>query len=331
MAADGRSESERVGRARAGDHGAFRALVEPYQRELHGHCYRMTGSHDDADDLVQETLFRAWRGLGTYVSRGSFRGWLYRIATNTTLNLIDSAPRRREMINSAGEPPWLQPYPPTEGDRDPADFVEQLETVGLAFVVAFQNLPGRQRSALLLCDVLGFSPAEAAEILDCSVPAANSVLQRARSTMATVLPVASPAPSEEQRRYVDRFVDAWRAADTDALLGLLQDTVHLTMPPHALEWFGSAGVLDVLMEIAPDRDPSLLRFLGTRANGEQGFATYVRVPGTDSFARHCVMFFGSATVAVGKITGFTEDRVFDILNLPMTVDISSSGGDGAPA
>ena len=222
----------------------------------------------------------------------------------------------------AGEPPWLQPYPPSGGPSDVEKSVEQWETIGLAFVVALQNLPGRQRSALLLCDVLGFSPAEAGAVLDCSLPAVNSLLQRARSTLARLQPVEAPAPnSRDQEVLAERFVKAWRAADTQALLKLLHDTVHITMPPHALEWSGSAEVLDVLLAIAPDRNPDLLRFVPTEANCEYGFATYVYAPAAGRFERHCVIFFGPATVAIAKITGFTEDRIFELLSLPTTVEL----------
>lgn len=208
MSTDEDKHREHLQQARIGSHRAFRALVEPYQRDLQRHCYRMTGSLDDADDLVQETLFRAWRGLGTYVSKGSFRAWLYRIATNSTLNLLNSASRKREVCNSAGEPAWLQPYPPSRARSDLGDAVEQLEMLGFAFVVALQNLPGRQRSALLLCDVLGFSPGEAAEVLGCTTAAANSVLQRARATMANLHPIAPPAVNNEEQSVLSIALSA---------------------------------------------------------------------------------------------------------------------------
>jgi RNA polymerase sigma-70 factor (ECF subfamily) len=327
MEPEGRLELERLRQARIGSHSAFRALVEPYQAELQRHCYRMTGSLDDADDLVQETLFRAWRALGSYVSRGSFRAWLYRIATNRTLDLVKSAPYRNEIVNSAGEPAWLQPYPAPYGMDDTSDAVERLETIGFAFVVALQRLPGRQRSALLLCDVLGFTPSEAAESLSCSVTATNSMLQRARATMADTHPVDRLAPkNQEQKQLVDRFVEAWSHADTEAMVSLLDEAVHITMPPQALEWAGNIAVVEMLMDIAPSGDPALLRFLPTEANGEHGFATYVRAPDSARFEQHCIMFFGTATPVATKITGFTEDRIFDLLDLPTTVGPDKTTG-----
>ena len=320
MTTDERVHAENLAKPRAGSHRAFRTLVEPHQAELHRHWYRMTGSLDDAEDLVQETLFRAWRGLGRYVSRGSFRAWLYRIATNRTLDLIGSAPRRREIVNSAGEPSWLQPYP-TQGEDETGDAVIELEAIGLAFVVAVQHLPGRQRSALLLCDVLGFSAAEAAQILDTSVPARNSLLQRARATMTKIQPLTDVvAPEGDQMLLVERFQAAWAAGDSDALLVLLTESAHLTMPPYQLEFIGRTDVVDLLLDAERFADHTLIEFVPVSASGERGFATYIREPGSAVATRHCVMLFSRAAGTVSKITGFTEDRVFDLLDLPATVE-----------
>jgi RNA polymerase sigma-70 factor, ECF subfamily len=318
--ADERFDPENLKKARIGSHEAFQALVEPYQAELKRHCYRMTGSFDDADDIVQETLFRAWRGLGAYVSRGSFRAWLYRIATNRTLDLLGSAHRRREVVNDAGEPPWLQPYP-TSGLDETGDAVTELETVGLAFVVALQNLPGRQRAALLLCDVLGFTTAEASDILDTTVPATNSLLQRARATISRI-ELANPfaAADEDQQALVDRFTRAWSAGDTDAMLALLDESAHLTMPPHELEFFGKAAVVELLLDEIRFADRRYVEFVPVAANGEYGFATYIHDPGGTVAKRHCVMLFGDATDSATKITGFTEDRIFDLLDLPTEIE-----------
>lgn len=266
-----------------------------------------------------ETLRRAWRGLGAYVSRGSFRAWLYRIATNRTLDLLGSAPRRREVINAAGEPPWLQPYP-ASGLDETGDAAIQLETVGLAFVVALQNLPGRQRAALL-CDVLGFSPRETADVLATTVAASNSLLQRARAAIALVQPSAPfKASDAEQQSLVDRFVTAWSAGDTDAMVALLDDTAHLTMPPHELEFVGATDIVDLLLDEARFADRRNVRFVSAAAGGERGFATYIHQPGGGPAERHCVMLFGGTTRAVTKITGFTTDRIFELLDLPMTIE-----------
>ncbi|MFV1999025.1 MAG: RNA polymerase subunit sigma-70 [Acidimicrobiia bacterium] len=320
MPDDGRFDAENLRKARIGSHQAFRALVEPYQAELKRHCYRMTGSFDDADDIVQETLFRAWRGLGAYVSHGSFRAWLYRIATNRTLDVLGSAYRRREVVNAAGEPSWLQPYP-TTGFDETGDAVTELETVGLAFVVALQNLPGRQRAALLLCDVLGFTPAEAADVLDTTVPATNSLLQRARTTMGRFEP-SNPfaVADEDQQALVDRFTKAWSAGDTDAMLALLDESAHLTMPPHELEFFGRTDIVELLLDEIRFADRRNVEFVTVTANGEHGLATYIHEPGGSTATRHCVMLFGAGTDTATKITGFTEDRIFDLLDLPTEIE-----------
>lgn len=274
----------------------------------------MTGSVDDADDIVQETLFRAWRGLGSYVSRGSFRAWLYRIATNRTLDLIGSAPRRHEVVNSAGEPSWLQPFP-TEGVDD--EMIE-LEAIGLAFVVALQKLPARQRAALLLCDVLGFTAVETAELLSSSVAATNSLLQRARATLEKIRPPkASPPADASQKALVDRFVAAWQKGDTEGMLALLDDSAHLTMPPHEIEFLGPRAIVDLLLDVERFAHHTLVEFMSIRANGEHGIATFTRTEDGGHAGRHCIMLFAPTAGGVSKITGFTEDPVFNLFDLPM--------------
>ena len=308
-----RTEAEYLQQARIGSHRAFRTLVEPYRAELQRHCYRMTGSLDDADDLVQETLFRAWRGLGAYVSRGSFRAWLYRIATNRTLDLLESATRRYEVVNSADEPPWLQPYP-TEGVDD---VLIDLETIGLAFIVALQNLPARQRAAVLLCDVLGFTSAEAADLIDTTTPAVNSLLQRARTSLEKSRPLDPKPTGDAQKALVGRFVAAWRSGDASRMLALLSDRAHLTMPPHAMEFHGPGAIVDLLLDVKRFAHYSAVDFVPLQANGEHGVATFIRSPEGGASERHCIMFFGRATRAASKITGFTEGRVFELFDLPM--------------
>ena len=304
MTGDWTEDADNLRKARVGSHDAFRALVQPYEPELKRHCYRMTGSYDDADDLVQETLFRAWRALGTYVSHGSVRAWLYRIATNRTLDLIGSAPRRREVINSAGEPSWLQPFP--HGEDTTGDAVTDLDTVGLAFIVALQQLTGRQRAALLLCDVLGFAPAEAADTLSTTVAATNSLLQRARTKLAAADATERIDTSDaDQQALVDEFVTAWRDADTVRLIALLDPDAHLTMPPHQLEFRGADAIVELLLDPQRFAPHHQVRFEPTRANGEAGIATYIIAPDSDHAVRHCIMLFGRAVDDVNKITGFT--------------------------
>jgi RNA polymerase sigma-70 factor (ECF subfamily) len=238
-------------RARAGDEDAFRELTDPYRREVELHCYRIVGSLQDAEDLLQETLLAAWRGLGHFEERASLRGWLYRIATNRCLNMLRDRRRRPREVPPMGEPPeptrradpiWLEPYPDVllDGVADispaPEARYELREAVGLAFVAALQHLPPRQRAALVLRDVLGFHGAEVADMLESSEASVKAALQRARATLETRLPAGAreraPLPSSaRERELVGRFVDAAERGDIDGIVSLLTGDAWLTMPP----------------------------------------------------------------------------------------------------
>jgi len=240
-------------RARTGDETAFQELVAPYLPGLHAHCYRLLASAHDADDALQEALIGAWRGIGGFEGRSSLRGWLHRIATNAALRISVKRPKRQLSLDVApaltdpyalGEPldgpVWVEPYPAERVDAlsiDPARAYELRETVELAFVAALQHLPASQRAVLLLRDVLAFSASETAEILDLSVAAVNSQLQRARANLAGRLPDRSQQAvrlelgAEAERRLVTGLVTAWEARDVDAFVALLIDDVRLSMPP----------------------------------------------------------------------------------------------------
>ncbi len=212
------------------DATAFRALVEPYRRTLEVHCYRMLGSVHDAEDAAQETLLRAWRSLDRFEGRSSVNTWLYRIATNVCLDELERRPKRAE--------PVVEPYPDERLDEaegplaDPAARYAAREGMELAFLTAIQWLPGRQRAVLILRDVLGWSAAEVAGLLDTSPAAANSALQRARATIEGELGVRPVAPARAgERELLRRYVDAWEQADIAALVALLRDDAVITMPP----------------------------------------------------------------------------------------------------
>jgi RNA polymerase sigma-70 factor (ECF subfamily) len=271
-------------RARAGDGEAFRALVEPYRRELHVHCYRMLGSLQDAEDALQDTLLAAWQGLGGYEGRAGLRTWLYRVATSRCLNALRSASRRPAKAWSLpevdppeptrlGEVPWLEPYPDA---LLPEAQYEQTEAISLAFVTVLQALPPRQRAVLILRDVLGYHADEVADLLDTTLPSVNSALKRARETMQGRLPDREPPPapdSPEEQALVAGLTQAYAAGDVDAIVALLTDDVRLAMPPVPLEYEGREAVarfFALLMDRCRRYD-----LVPTRANGQLAFGMYL--------------------------------------------------------
>jgi RNA polymerase sigma-70 factor (ECF subfamily) len=288
-----------LSRAQAGDGEAFRALTEPYRRELQVHCYRMLGSFQDAEDALQDTLLAAWRGLRGFDGRASLRTWLYRIATNRCLSALRSASRRpaKEWDIPGVEPPeptrlgevvWLEPYPDAllEGAINlplgPEARYEQTESISLAFVTALQILPPRQLAVLILRDVLGFHANEVADMLDTTVESVKSALKRARASLqsrrVTVAdrepPPAADTPAEDA--IVAKFVSAYESADIEALVALLTDDVFVSMPPLPLEYEGH----DIVTRFCTDIFGAGRRFdlVPTRANGQPAFGTYLRAP-----------------------------------------------------
>lgn len=277
------------------DEQAFADLVAPYRRELRLHCYRMLGSVTDADDLLQETLVAAWRGLDSFAGRSSLRAWLYAIATNRCLNAIRDAKRRPLPApvppftppepSRRGEVTWLQPYPdawlggPADGAPGPADRFAARETVRLAFIAALQRLPPRQTAAVILCDVLGFSPAEAAAMLETTPVTVKGLLQRARASLRRARAADAdtpPAPgSAAEADLAQRFADAYSADDVGALVALLTDDAWLAMPPATHEYHGPAAVAAFLRASAAGRAGQRLRLRPTRANAQPAFACYL--------------------------------------------------------
>jgi RNA polymerase sigma-70 factor (TIGR02960 family) len=327
-----------LSRARLGDEDAFRALTDPYRRELHVHCYRIMGSVQDAEDMVQETLLAAWRGLEGYEERDSLRAWLYRIATNRCLNALrDSRRRRREPAplpfevpepTRTGKPLWLEPYPDAllegiaETSPGPEARYEMKEAVTLAFVAALQRLPPRQRAVLVLRDVLGFSAAEVADMLESSEVSVNSALQRARAALEAGLhadPERAHLPrSPRERELAGRFADAVESGDVDGMVSLLTEDALLTMPPLPLSYEGREAIAAFLSSREKSRGTPL-RVVPTRANTQPAFGCYT--PDAEAgIARPAGLFVLTlAGDAVAAITWFAGTELFERFGLPGTL------------
>ncbi|MGW7681014.1 RNA polymerase subunit sigma-70 [Kribbella sp. NPDC054772] len=274
----------------AGDETAFADLAGQHRRELHVHCYRMLASFDDAEDAVQETLLRAWRSRDQYDGRTYFRAWLYRIATNVCLDVTRRHARRAASSGSPGDMVWLQPYPDRLLDEiapptdQPDAVVVDRETIELTFLIALQELPARQRAALIARDVLGWSAADTAGLLDTSVAAANSALQRARATMQQRLPArrsewTAPQPTPEEREVLARFIDAHERCDTAAAIAIAAEDLRISMPPDRMSFAGLPACLPLFERgLGPDRDGEW-RLVPTSANRLPAAASYLLKPG----------------------------------------------------
>jgi RNA polymerase sigma-70 factor (ECF subfamily) len=293
--------------ARAGDGEAFRELVDPHRRELQAHCYRILGSVQDAEDVLQEALLAAWRSIGRFDGR-SLRAWLYRITTNHCLNYLRGEARRpqpgRPEQGWSGDPWWLEPYP---GDLDdltpgPESRYDARESIALSFVAGLQQLPPQQRAVLVLRDVLGFSAAETAGILGTTATAVNSALVRARAALPSDLsPQEVPIPTEPaEAAVVERFVSAFQRFDLPELVALLTDDARLTMPPEPACHRGPEPIARFLLEIHQGQE---LRFLPTRANGQPAVVLYLPDPHAPVW-RFCGLIV--FTLRGGKVRGLTK-------------------------
>ncbi|MGZ6295190.1 MAG: sigma-70 family RNA polymerase sigma factor [Candidatus Limnocylindrales bacterium] len=290
-------QEELLAAARASDEAAFQRLVEPLRRELHAHCYRMLSSVHDADDALQDALLRAWRGLGKFEGRSSVRPWLYKIATNTCLDVIARRPKRVLPIDygpaadpheGPGEPlvesVWVEPYPDNklgleDGYAAPEARYEQRESVELAFIAALQHLPANQRAVLILRDVLGYSAKEAAETLDTTTASANSALQRARASVEERTPEQSQQATlralgdDGLSEVVDRYVDAWEQGDVDTVVEMLTEDAAFAMPPLGT-WFRGREAIRVFLEGWPLSGLWRWRQIQVRSNGQVALAFY---------------------------------------------------------
>ncbi|MFJ9317407.1 RNA polymerase subunit sigma-70 [Pimelobacter simplex] len=307
------------------DDPGFAEQVEPFRGELVAHCYRMLGSVQDAEDVVQETYLRAWRARDRYdEQRASLRTWLYRIATNASLTALRGQGRRalpsglvpeRDPRSpfERGEVPWLQPIADAR--------VPGADRAGLrlAFVAALQHLSARQRAVLILRDVLDFSAVETAEILGTTVVAVNSALLRARTSVAPADEERLREPAErEQRAWVEQYTTAFAAADVDAITRLLAADVVMEMPP-MLNWFTGPDSYAVFMRWVFEVNGTDWRTVPVHANGQPGFAAYVRRDGRGQYHRHSLQVLALSTHGVVRNSVFVEDDVLDTFGLPSTV------------
>ena len=322
------------------DRHAFQRLAEPYRRELLVHCYRMVGAHGDAEDLVQETFLRAWRGLERFEGRATLRAWLYRIATNACLNALASSRARRVLPEALGPPSdgpprsapptdvaWLEPYPDAaleglaDGAPGPEARYELRESVQLAFVAAIQQLSPRQRAVLLLRDVLGWSAAETARLLDASAAAANSALQRARTRLAQQFPAGRPPvmspPDDRQLALLERYMRAWENADLDRFVALLREDAVLSMPPRP-EWYrGRAAIRAFFAWAWQAAGGGPFRIVPAAANRQPGFALYHPTPaGNAAYEAHSIWVLTLEGDAIVNLTGFLDQRLFAAFGLP---------------
>jgi RNA polymerase sigma-70 factor (ECF subfamily) len=306
--------------AAAGDEQAFVQLTAPLRRRLHAHCYRMLGSVHDADDALQETMLRAWRGIGRFEPRAELSSWCYRIATNVCLRMIEQRGRQEAAAVDA----YLQPYPDALLEpTTPADEAERRETIGLAFVTAMQLLPPRQRAALVLRDVLGWSARETADLLGLSVAATNSALQRARERLererreGTLARVHRPANERAEATLMQRFVEAWEAVDMERLTALLTGDALMTMPPEVMRFDGPAAIGGFFSTVPMDGHLDKIRLRPARSNGQPALAAYVQEEAGEPSRAYGIMVFAVDGDRIAGITGFAGyPELFPLFGLP---------------
>lgn len=334
------SSRDEVGTAASAsaDDAAFRELVEAHRADLHAHCYRMLGSLHDADDALQDTLLRAWRGLPHFRRESSLRTWLYRIATNVCLDAVARRPKRVLPIDygppvtpgaGPGEPVtrsvWIDPFPDAvlavpDGRAGPEARYERREALELAFVAALQHLPPRQRTVLLLRDVLGFSAKEAADVLDTSVPSVNGALRRARAAVDERVPERSQQVTlralgdRRLRELVERFADAFERGDVGAILAMLTEDATFAMPPYP-DWYqGREAIRESWL--MPEGPPPRLRYAHARANGQVALGTYLINPETDDYLPLALDVLEWREDLICGVVAFRMPAVFSRFGLP---------------
>jgi len=334
-------ERELLEAARNGGRDGFGRLVEPYRHELRAHCYRMLGSYADAEDALQETLLRAWRGLPRFEGRSSVRSWLYRIATNTCLRAIERRPKRvlpidygtaadphDGLADPVNDPVWLEPYPDTnlgvQGLAGPDARYELREGVELAFIAALQHLPARQRAVLILRDVLGFSARETAAALETTPVSVDSALQRAHKTVDERLPTQTQQQTlrlitdDELSGLVERYVAAWERNDVDAIVAMLAEDARIAMPPLP-GWYSGRGQIATFLRLYPLSEINRWRLLPTSANGQPALAGYLWDEEAEAFRPNCLTVLTLRRNQIEEITAFLAPDQFQRFDLPASI------------
>ncbi|MEO8609355.1 MAG: sigma-70 family RNA polymerase sigma factor [Chloroflexota bacterium] len=336
MQTSSQTEITQLAAARSGDSGQFAELAEPYRRELRAYCYRLLGSLEDAEDLVQETMLRAWRRLETFEGRASFRAWLYKIATNACLDALEKASRRGLPITSlaptnpqdalppaSSEPLWLDPFPDDWLDDttpSPEARYTLQESVTLAFLTALQVLPPHQRTVLVLRDVLDWQASEVADFLDMTVSAVNSALHRARSTLSKQQMVSPKFKTiidddNETRALLERYVRAWEEVDVAALVALLKEDATFSMPPFPA-WFHTREAIAAFFTTSVFAQAIPCRLLPIHVNGQPGFANYQYNGAANHYQAHSIHVLVLDGEGIASLTAFLDPTLFTYFGLP---------------
>jgi RNA polymerase sigma-70 factor (TIGR02960 family) len=311
------------------DEATFAEVVERHRRELHVHCYRLLGSFEEAEDALQEAFLRAWRGREALDGDSQLRAWLYKIATNVCLDALRRSKRQVPVLHSKAEVPWLQPYPDQLLDEiaptaeQPDAVVVARETIELTFIALIQLLPARQRAVVILRDVLDWSAAETAALLDISVASANSALQRGRETLRSELPERpsereAPELSEDEQRLLAGFIATHESGDAAAAAALMREDIRVTMPPQPMVYDGRAS-LAPLFEIAfGPEGMGDWRLVPTRANRQPAAASYLRKPGETEWRAFKFDILRCEDGGIAEITTF-DATLFERFGLPLTL------------
>jgi RNA polymerase sigma-70 factor (ECF subfamily) len=337
------TEEDLLDAARRGDEGAFSRLTAAHRQALHAHCYRMLASVQDAEDALQEALFSAWRALPRFEGRSSFKSWLYRIATNACLKMIERRPRRVLPVDygSAADPHdplaqplvesiWVEPYPYTAIELEdrrsgPEGRYEQRESIELAFVAAIQHIPARQRAVLIMRDVLGFSAKEVAVTLEMTPAAVDTALQRAHKTVDVRLPAQSQQATlralgdERLREFVDHFVEAWERADVGSVVDMLARDATIAMPPRPT-WYRGRDAIEIFLRDVVLAAGTRWRLVPTSANGQLALAEYSWNKTSNRFVAEAVSVLTMTDALIADITAFRLPDLFAAFGLPEELD-----------